>query len=322
MKNKYIFSALLFASSLTGVAQQSFGEGFDFPNFSVGNIHGQNGWQAVTSQGIPFGGCTISDDPIEMVSNPGFLKIDHDPNSPVSTGLDFFCLSPSMVTVPFEFVQGEASVSVYIGTDNDSQTPGANYAVQFDDGAHVTASVLYMNDGSIAVADKINGILLYMPTAATWNSGEYKQLNILVNLEAGTLKYNIMGEDIYTGNVLNGNTLEFFSVSYDNQPGSVAYFDSMFVFGHNEVLGTEQPELSNVKLYPVPATDVLTISGLDSLAVGSIIIYGIDGRAISNTGVLQSEGNDTLNISNLAQGTYIVAIPTTKGIIKRKFIKQ
>lgn len=322
MKNKYIFSALLLASSLTGLAQQSFGEGFDFPDFSLGSIHGQNGWQAVTSQGIPFGGCTISDDDIEMVSNPGFLKIDHDPNSPVSTGLDFFCLSPSMNTVPFEFVQGEASVSVYIHTDNDSQTPGANYAVQFDDGINITASALYMNDGTIAVADKINGILLYMPTAATWNAGEYKQLNIFVNLQAGTLRYNIMGEDIYTGNVLNGNTLEFFSVSYDNQPGSVAYFDSMFVFGHNEVLGTEQPELSHVQFYPNPATDVLTITGRDSMAEGPVTIYGIDGKVLTNMSSLQSAGNETLDVSNLAKGTYFVAIPTAKGTVKRKFIKQ
>jgi hypothetical protein len=322
MKNKCILAAMLLVTSFTSLAQQSFAEGFDLFDFSLGNIHEQNGWQALTSEGIPFGGCTISDDAIQMFSNPGFLKIEHDPNFPISENLDFFCLSPSLNTVPFEFVQGEASVSVYIQPDNDSQTPGANYAVQFDDGVHVTASVLYRNDGSIAVADKINGILLYIPTTATWNAGEDKQLNISVNLQAGTLRYNIQGEDIYTGNVLNGNALERFSVSYDNQPGSIAYFDSMFVFGHNEVLGTEQPELSHVQLYPVPATDILTISGRGILIEGIVTVYGIDGKAINSAGIQQSEDGKTLNISNLAQGTYFVAIPTTKGTVKRKFIKQ
>lgn len=320
MKNKYILSALLLACGLTVRRSSPSPKVLKASIFPWVISTTRTAGRRLRPKGY-FGGCSISDDAIQMISSPYYLKIAYNPDSPTTPGLNYFCLSPSLNTVPFQFVEGEASVSFYIQPDNDPQTTGANYAVQFDDGEQVTASVLFLTDGTIAVADKINGVLQYMPTTATCNAGEDKQLNISVNLQAGTLVYNIQGEDIYSGNTLNGIALERFSVSYDNAPGSVAYFDSMFVFGHNEVLGTDQPAVSTIQLYPNPATEKIKLSGIDGLN-GPVSLYGIDGRILPVTAISLSDGTVVFDISGLSQGAYFLSIPSGKGTIKKQFIKQ
>ena len=87
------------------------------------------------------------------------------------------------------------------------------------------------------------------------------------------------------------------------------------IFGSGESL-TAVPEAStgDIRVYPNPTSDYLTVSGLDG---GSTIrIYANDGKLLETT--TADDNTATLQVSHLTQGTYLLQINTT--IIK--FIKK
>jgi len=75
------------------------------------------------------------------------------------------------------------------------------------------------------------------------------------------------------------------------------------LFGHITVAGptcegtTAVEVVTNhpINIYPNPVTDVLTIEGLN----GTAEVFDINGKKVMNT-------NGTVNVSNLANGTYII----------------
>ena len=87
------------------------------------------------------------------------------------------------------------------------------------------------------------------------------------------------------------------------------------IFG-NAAIPTDALEVSmgNIRFYPNPTSDRLTISGLE--AGYAIRIYANDGKLIEAT--TADSNTATLPVSHLAQGTYLLQINTS--IIK--FIKK
>ena len=71
-----------------------------------------------------------------------------------------------------------------------------------------------------------------------------------------------------------------------------------------------------IKVYPTIVDDVLTISGLDDDAV--VTVYGLSGTVVAE----QAECNGTLDISSLAQGSYIVKVKSGEIEKIEKIIKK
>jgi len=324
MKHHHLLFLFIIAISYktSAQAEQAFSEGFPSFSFSLGSIHGQNGWQSVDFSGNVIGGCTISDDDLGDFDQPPALKISKDPANAASPSLDFICLSPPLVATPFNLSTGTVSVSFRIHRDNNIFTPGANYAVQVEGIGGISASMLLLNNGTIMVADKINGAVVYVSTNATWSPDVWKQINFAINVPLGTLKYNIMGEDIYQGNLLDGHSWGQFVILHDNKAGSVAYFDSLFVFGSSPVLGANEHVLSQIRVYPNPATQMISISGVEDLAGSVITLTTVDGRIIHSTGKDLGTGSLQIDISRLAAGIYFLNIPWKDSFVTKSIIKQ
>jgi hypothetical protein len=71
-------------------------------------------------------------------------------------------------------------------------------------------------------------------------------------------------------------------------------------------------------LYPNPAKDVLNIQAKQDLTINSIEIYNQLGQIVmASTNTL-----NTIDVSNLASGTYFVKINTQKGSANSKFVKE
>ncbi|MCD8518668.1 MAG: T9SS type A sorting domain-containing protein, partial [Flavobacterium sp.] len=71
-------------------------------------------------------------------------------------------------------------------------------------------------------------------------------------------------------------------------------------------------------LYPNPAKDVLNIQAKQDLKINSIEIYNQLGQIVmASTNTL-----NTIDVSNLASGTYFVKINTQKGSANVKFVKE
>jgi hypothetical protein len=70
----------------------------------------------------------------------------------------------------------------------------------------------------------------------------------------------------------------------------------------------------NIKLYPIPATEILNIQ--TSFDIRSITIQDIHGHKIET-----KIKSNTLDISNLNSGVYFLFIDTPEGIVSKKIVK-
>lgn len=150
-----------------------------------------------------------------------------------------------------------------------------------------------------------------------------------------TTAYNKAGADLTTG----GATTNQFVPSTDSQwrtetvdlsgisnPENVIV-KFVFVSNYGNVIwldnvrvvdGTGVEEFDgNVTIYPNPATNVLNINSSES--IDNVVIYNVAGQMVmSENGNVQS-----VNISNLAAGSYIARIQTADGnIFNQRFVKE
>lgn len=75
----------------------------------------------------------------------------------------------------------------------------------------------------------------------------------------------------------------------------------------------------NCRVYPVPATTDLSVSGLENVSL--LEIFDVMGNKIISE---QCEGVDikTLNISHLARGIYFIRLTTPLGAVMKRFVKE
>jgi hypothetical protein len=87
----------------------------------------------------------------------------------------------------------------------------------------------------------------------------------------------------------------------------------------NPLLSTEEASL-NTKIYPNPASDELRIELPYGVAFRQAKIQTFDGKEINHFDKLFN--NNSLNISNLQNGIYLLMIETSKGRIAKKVVKE
>lgn len=72
----------------------------------------------------------------------------------------------------------------------------------------------------------------------------------------------------------------------------------------------------NIKVYPVPASNELNISGL--LKTDRVIIFDMVGRAVNGNWAVRNDGTNTFAVNNLRTGNYIVVVSDADGNIKSR----
>ena len=80
--------------------------------------------------------------------------------------------------------------------------------------------------------------------------------------------------------------------------------------------GKQQGE--TLGFYPNPAKDVLNIQTKQDLEVNSIEIYNQLGQIVMAT----TNAINSVDVANLASGTYFVKVNTEKGSANAKFVKE
>lgn len=100
-------------------------------------------------------------------------------------------------------------------------------------------------------------------------------------------------------------------------PYSQWYIDTQTDFSENCELQIPEFLAESVKLYPNPVKDILNFEYPINTEIKNISIYDISGRLL-----LKNDTNfKQLNISQLALGTFILVMETSKGRVVSKFIK-
>ncbi len=95
------------------------------------------------------------------------------------------------------------------------------------------------------------------------------------------------------------------------------YYDNLYLH-KNTVLSTNLFEVSNVKLYPNPATNVLNIEG--ATTIEKVAVYNLLGQQV----LTQTPNNElvTIDVSSLQVGVYVVKATIDGTISSTRFIKE
>jgi hypothetical protein len=75
---------------------------------------------------------------------------------------------------------------------------------------------------------------------------------------------------------------------------------------------------NNLKLFPNPVTSNLNIKLLNDSSISSARIMDLNGRTIMTV----DDINNSINVSNLQSGMYLIVIESSKGNYTKKFLKK
>ncbi|MGJ8685385.1 MAG: T9SS type A sorting domain-containing protein [Nonlabens sp.] len=112
---------------------------------------------------------------------------------------------------------------------------------------------------------------------------------------------------VYTDDV---PTVDYFGLARNNNGFDVGAYSSLSTASNNDA------DLPQVKLYPNPASDVITVA-VENHAFAKADIYNLQGQLIA------ASQESTINVADLSAGMYILQITTTNGAVASKqFIKK
>jgi uncharacterized delta-60 repeat protein len=202
------------------------------------------------------------------------------------------------------FNGGAVNRIVRLNTDGTLDT-SFNTGTGFDDAVR---TIKLQTDGKIVVGGVFttyNGV----------NANKIITLNTDGTKDAAFINGTGFNSDVYSINQLaDGKILvggNFTTYKGDN---SSAYLIKLHT---EQSLSTTSFDAANAfVIYPNPAKDVLHLKSNNFTTIKGVKIYDLQGK------VVLQDTNDTINVSNLAKGLYIVKIVTEEGEVTKKFIKE
>ena len=128
----------------------------------------------------------------------------------------------------------------------------------------------------------------------------------------GFLNYTNTALNVWETATFSFTASDTFAVVYLRSLNTINEMDEVFFDNFSLVSSTASVNdfsISNIKLYPNPAKDILTIQTTNGIKIASVEVFDILGKQI-----IKSElQNNTLNVSELTQGMYIVKMISEEG---------
>lgn len=118
-----------------------------------------------------------------------------------------------------------------------------------------------------------------------------------------------------SGSLAQGD--HYLYVRVQNTDGNWSIYEKQY-FEVNGTLGLESYNLNEVKIYPIPTSNVLNISLPDAMQIENIKLIDLNGKILLN----QSSQIKTINIAHLQDGMYLLQIETNLGDISKRIIKN
>jgi len=125
----------------------------------------------------------------------------------------------------------------------------------------------------------------------------------------------------YSEEILKSTDSTVSSTSFSVQTGKSGYELSGTMHLSYSIVGIEDPENIQLKIYPNPTTGELRIENYE-LEIKSVEVFDIYGRKCHASRVACYSSPVTLNISHLQAGTYLIKINTEAGTKTLKVIKH
>jgi len=298
--------------------------------FTSGNINGQNSW--ITTPITDNNGNIVGNIEDQNVTSENASKgtqslkmdkvADFGPQSSLNMGAFYELPNPYQETaeyvVGFDFYGNEQ-------TDQTSDFLISGYSDSPNSAGFTVSFYLRLRfNGTIYVADEGQNqqnqtTLVVTNTNATWGIQTWNSVKIVISQSQANVKYYLNDVLIHTstGMALNNNPLAEIDISHDNY-GGYMYFDNIYI-GDEAGFSTEDFQTTSFSIYPNPATDVINISNsLD--VIENVKITDLNGRVVKE--IASDIEKVQINISDLAQGVYILNATSNGRTITEKIVKK
>ncbi|MBO6080418.1 MAG: T9SS type A sorting domain-containing protein, partial [Bacteroidales bacterium] len=143
-------------------------------------------------------------------------------------------------------------------------------------------------------------------------SGSTKNSSVLANNQ-GNLLYSVNT----TASISFANGVSAYCPAGQSSAVFALYHDPEFAQPYVGIPEYDGPE-PEVRLWPNPATDKITIESEEEFPVKSVSIADMQGQLLAILPV--NDVRCTLNVHKLAPGTYIAHVETKAGVVDRKFV--
>lgn len=176
-------------------------------------------------------------------------------------------------------------------------------------------------------------IFVYDPTADQTSTGNYGYQSVGSFESAGddtvragfntdgSISYYINGDSVYTfyPDVAPDFTTSYFyfGIAVDDW-GSTWYADK--ISAYIPTADVKEQSLSQFAVYPNPSNNIVNVSN-DNALVQSVTVTDINGRTVK-TAAFEGVTSAQVNISDLANGVYMMTISSDKGSVTKKVVKN
>ena len=191
--------------------------------------------------------------------------------------------------------------------------PGHNITVTFDARGRIEV-------GGVAFAELFSELSGGGTSAAVIFGGGPLALNVDPDIWTSFSFTTVAGPDVSGGITLQLNS------TIGGATGSIAdiFFDNVKIIDEDASLSVNDNTFNaqNLKLYPNPALNTLTLNNARSIALENVSIYDLSGRLLQTVDASTMGTETTLDVSSLGVATYLVVIQTETEKITKQFIKQ
>lgn len=124
--------------------------------------------------------------------------------------------------------------------------------------------------------------------------------------------------DNETGSITNLTESDYSFVS------NMGTFHSRFMlqFENETTLGTSQLLSDGIKVYPVPAKNVLHINSIQGANISEVSIYDLQGRRLFTKVISVQNNHVSIDVSMLSSANYIMRIDTQNGSVIKNIMKE
>jgi hypothetical protein len=118
-----------------------------------------------------------------------------------------------------------------------------------------------------------------------------------------------------SGSIAQGD--HYLHIRVQNADGTWSLYDRK-LFEVDGTLGVASEEFSEINIYPIPASDFVTIKTPNHIKIKSIRLIDMNGKVVMQ---LQHQV-EKVNVSNLPQGVYLIQMTTENGSLSKRIIKK
>ncbi len=236
-------------------------------------------------------------------------------------------------TVTISSITGDGTLGISIAADTASDTAGNN-------------ALAAGPSATFTVDNTAPTLAIGAPSASTTNSGPITYTITYTNADAVTLangdvSLNTTGDAtgtiVVTGSGTATRTVTISSITGDGTLGISIAADTASDTASNNALAagpsatfivdstlSVQDDIlaEGLNIYPIPANDIITIASETNLGLQNVRLFNLQGKLILSKKLDANNNTNTIDISSIHSGLYLMHIFSENGFITKRVIKQ